>query len=497
MAPPLGRPVERLDEFQLEVAMIEERSEPVDPRLQESEERYRNVIEYASDMIQSIRPDGKLDFVNKSWLDTLGYTDDESRQIIIWDIVHPNELAHCQGLFGRAMQGEDIGAVLTTFVTKDGRPIPVEGTVTVRFLDGQPIATHAFFRDISERLHAEELRQRNEQLRRENEARQLEKMAALGKLSAGLAHELNNPASAARRASFEMAEHLEGRDAAARALTTHTLTPTAWQTLIGAVEHSRQRSDAALKDDPLAVSARESDIEEWLDGQGVEGGWRLAPDLVAAGLTVDDLSGLAPHLPGDAIGPAVRWIAETLAVRKSVDVVCRSSARISDLVTAVKAYSYMDRATEQLVDIHEGLNNTRIILEHQLKSMRVVTEYDRSIPPLRTVGSGLNQVWTNIIDNAADATDNKGTLIIRTRREDDRAVVEIIDDGPGIPPEIQSRIFDPFFTTKPQGHGTGLGLDTVWRIVTEEHHGRIEVESRPGETIFRVALPLVGDGSGD
>jgi signal transduction histidine kinase len=170
--------------------------------------------------------------------------------------------------------------------------------------------------------------------------------------------------------------------------------------------------------------------------------------------------------------------------------VARSAERISGLVGAVKSYSHMDRATEQHVDVHHGLEDTLIILGHRLRDVTLRREYDRSLPRVRAFGNSLNQVWTNIIDNAIDATGGRGTISLRTRLEGNNVSIELADDGQGIPPEHVSRIFEPFFTTKPQGQGTGLGLDTAWRIVTEEHQGAIDVESRPGRTVFRVTLPV-------
>jgi PAS domain S-box-containing protein len=472
--------------------MLEERRDGLDPRLAESEARYRAVIENASDMIQSIRPDGTLEFVNPAWHRTLGYDADDIQRLIIWDVIHPDSLDHCRETFALVMQGQPIENTRVTFLTKDGRAIPAEGSATVRLVDGQVIATHAFFRDITERLLAEELHARNEQLEREQLARHLEKMAALGKLSAGLAHELNNPAAAARRASAELLESLARRDAAARELTNQGLTAGAWQALADVIATRPARAGASDTGDPIAVSAREDAVEDWLAAHGIEEGWSLAPGLVAAGIADAALEELAGQFPPTALGPAVCWLGESLTVRDAAEVVSRSAGRMSDLVSAVKAYSYMDRAAEQVVDVHEGLDNTLVILAHRLRNMTVIAEYDRHLPPVRTHGSGLNQVWTNIIDNAVDATDGRGTLTIRTRRDGDRAVVEIGDDGCGIPPEIRTRIFDPFFTTKPQGKGLGLGLDTAWRIVTEELQGTIEVESAPGRTVFRVALAISG-----
>ena len=459
----------------------------IDSRLMESEQRYRDVIENASDMIQSCRPDGSFEFVNRAWLEKLGYTAEEVNRLLVWDIVHPEALEHCQNAFMRAVQGETIENVRATFITKDGRKLPVEGDATSRFVDGRVIATHSFFRDITERLRAEELEERNAQLERERMARYLEKMAALGKLAAGLAHELNNPAAAAQRAGAQLTESAGRLDAALTDLHGQGLTAEQWQVLNGyrvaaAGPHSEERR-------PTEVSRLEDEIEGWLAAHGIAKGWDLAPALVQQGIEPGQLDVLAKAIPGPALEAALVWLAESGATRELTNVVTRSTERISDLVTAVKAYSYMDRAAEQIVDVHEGIENTLLILGHRLRGLTLRREYDHTLPPVRAFGSGLNQVWTNILDNAADAVGEKGTITIRSRGEPGRVVVEIEDDGPGIPDEHLTRVFEPFFSTKPQGEGTGLGLDMVWRIVTEEHAGSVEVESKPGCTRFRVALP--------
>jgi PAS domain S-box-containing protein len=461
----------------------------------ESEERYRAVIENASDMIQSVRPDGSFEFVNPAWLDTLGYKPDEVDQLVIWDIIHPDSMEHCQELFAIVMQGQSATNVRVIFKTKDGQPIPGEGSVTVRMAGDEIIATHAFFRDISEQLRAEELRNRNEQLERERVAQYYEKMAALGKLSAGLAHELNNPAAAARRASAELRSDLERHDASTRELALLGLTATDWQLLSDIAPTLSDSEEDTSLNDPIAVSEREDAVADWLANHGVDEGWSLSSGLVASGLDEEALDRLASHLPERSLGTAVRWLAESLTIRAAVDVVGRSAGRMSDLVSAVKVYSHMDRATELIVDVHEGLKNTMVIMAHPLRNMTVVTEFDRTLPLVQAYGSGLNQVWTNIIDNAVDATDGRGTITIRTQCADGRVLVEIEDNGGGIPPEHITRIFEPFYTTKPQGAGTGLGLDTAWRIVTEEHRGKMEVDSVPGRTVFRVYLPLANASS--
>ncbi|HKG25120.1 MAG TPA: ATP-binding protein [Thermomicrobiales bacterium] len=462
----------------------------VDSLLVESEERYRAVIENASDMIQSVRPDGTFEFVNRAWHEKLGYTAEELDRLIIWDVIHQDSIEHCQIYFPRAIQGETIEDFRLIFKTKDGRPIPAEGSITSRFIDGKVVATHGFFRDITEKLRAQELEERNARLEMERQARYLEKMAALGKLSAGLSHELNNPASAAQRASAQLATGLANRDAAARELLVHQLSAEHWQALESLVDESCRHLSAQRDLDPYEVSQQEEALESWLEAHEVERAWELASVLVRTAVNEESLERFAGVVPGAAVPAAVRWIAESVAVRDQANVIARSTHRISELVSAVKAYSFMDRAAEQEVDVHDGLENTLTILAHRLKDVTIRRDFDRSLPPVHALGSGLNQVWTNIIDNAIDAMGGTGTIAISTRRDGDRAVVEIADDGCGIPPEQLSRIFEPFFTTKPQGQGTGLGLDIAWRIVTEEHGGSIEAESTPGKTVFRVSLPL-------
>ncbi|HEX5367902.1 MAG TPA: ATP-binding protein [Dehalococcoidia bacterium] len=461
-------------------------------RLTESEERYRAVIENASDMIQSVLPDASFEFVNRAWLHKMGYTADEVKGLIAWDTIHPESIEHCQTLFGKIFSGnggedETFENEPITLITKDGQKIPCEASVTTRYVDGKIFATHAFFRDITERLRAQDLEERNAQLEREQTARYLEKMAALGKLAAGLAHELNNPAAAAQRASAQLAESAERLDDALGDLHCLELTADQWD----AVTEFKATSSPPLSGErrPTEISRLEGEMEDWLATHGIADGWDLASGLVQEGIEPDRLDELAGAIPEPALKPVLVWFVESSATKELTNVVTRSTQRISNLVAAVKAYSYMDRAVEQIVDVHEGIENTLVILGHKLRGLTVQRDFDRSLPPVRSYGSGLNQVWTNILDNAADATGDGGTITIRTHGAAGHVVVEIEDDGPGIPREHLSRVFEPFFSTKPQGEGTGLGLDTVWRIITEEHNGTVEVESAPGRTQFRVSLP--------
>ena len=475
-----------------EVPLLEGDPAITDLRLIESEERYRAVIENASDMIQSVLPDGTFEFVNGAWKATLGYTDDDLSSMTVFQIVHPDFLEHCMADFMRAIRGETVDYLETRFVTKDGRTVPVEGSVTSRFLGEDVVATHGFFRDISERLRARELEERAALLERQERARYLEKMAALGKLSAGLAHELNNPAAAVQRANAGLKETVQRRDTAMRKLVGADCNPRTWQVMEEILGRARP---ARL--DPVALSETEAAIETWMEDHDIARGWEFAPALAEAGIAVGELTAIAAQVPVTALPEAIRWLTATLVLDESTEIIAQSSRRIADLVQAIKGYSHMDRATEYDADIHDGLENTLIILAHRLRNVDVDRQYDRSLPPIRMYGNTLNQVWTNILDNAIDAVDGAGRIVIRTMTHDQHAVVEIEDNGGGIPADALPRIFEPFFTSKPQGQGTGLGLDTAWRIVTEEHAGTIAATSEPGRTVFQVRLPIAPPPRGE
>jgi signal transduction histidine kinase len=317
---------------------------------------------------------------------------------------------------------------------------------------------------------------------------QRDRLAALGKLSAGLAHELNNPASAAKRASSQLRDILQKIRDAAHELGRRDLTPTQKAEI-----EKLEATIGAQKETPmdtLAISDLEDQLDSLLRSHGQNDLWQLAAGLAHRNIQPAMLESLFAELdPGTARAALVR-IAAVAEVYGLLDEIESSASRISDLVLAIKEYTYMDQAPVQNVDIVKSLENTLTILNHKLKhGVTVQRDYGRTPLLVNSFGSELNQVWTNLIDNAIDAMKGQGVLRVRIHRDDTCAVVEIGDSGPGIPPEIQPHIFEPFFTTKGVGEGTGLGLDTVQRIV-KKHHGTIEVTSKPGDTLFQVWLPL-------
>ncbi len=316
---------------------------------------------------------------------------------------------------------------------------------------------------------------------------QREKMAALGKLSAGLAHELNNPAAAARRAAARLRQALETVQRSSFLLGGQQLSNGDQDLLLGL-----QRNAAPPGLDSLALSEREDVLADWMDDRDVPNGCEMAASLAESGFTEASLDALAAQVTDpDTLAESLSWLGSSLEAVELLRTVEQSADRISDLVTAIKAYSYMDQAPQQEVCVEDSLETTLTILQFKWKhGVEVVRDYAPHLPCITAYGSELNQVWTNIIDNALDALDGKGHLFVRTSVENGCILVEIGDDGPGIPIDVQSRIFEPFFTTKEVGHGTGLGLDTAYRIVVTRHGGDLSVVSEPGDTRFQVRLPL-------
>ncbi len=318
-----------------------------------------------------------------------------------------------------------------------------------------------------------------------------ERLTSLGTMAAGLAHELNNPAAAARRAAAQMTEALEAIDSALASFVEAGVEREDAAQLVALQRQAIAQAASATALDALDAADAEDELLEQMQAMGVEEPWRLAEPLASAGVDRQWLERVA-QLAGPATDAALRWVAASLTAGRLSTELCESTERMSSLVGAVKSYAYMDRGALVEVDLHEGLETTLTVLSYKLKhtTIALVRNYDRTLPKLTVRGSELNQVWTNLLDNAIDALGGQGTITIATRSDGDCAVIEIADDGPGIPDELVGRIFDPFFTTKEVGQGTGLGLATARRIVVERHDGSLTLESKPGHTVFRVRLPF-------
>jgi len=322
--------------------------------------------------------------------------------------------------------------------------------------------------------------------------KQQEKLATLGKLSAGLAHELNNPAAAARRAARTLWETLPTLHAETLRLSHLGLSEAQLSTLVAFQRQAHDRLAAAALP-ALEQSAREEEIGAWLHRQDIRDGWRMAEAFVSAGVTLDDLAALTGRFTSEQVEEVLDWLYNTFETVDLLDEIEQSTRQISDLVAAVKSYVYMDQAPLQNVDVHQGLESTLTVMRHKLQDIEVIRDYDRDLPTIQARSSELNQVWTNLIDNAIGAMQGEGQLTLITHRTADFVTVEVADSGPGIPPDVMPHLFEPFFTTKGVGIGTGLGLDISQRIV-QQHNGTIEVQSRPGNTRFIVRLPLKAGG---
>jgi signal transduction histidine kinase len=317
--------------------------------------------------------------------------------------------------------------------------------------------------------------------------RQQEALAALGTLAAGLAHEMNNPASAAMRAAWALQETGDVLLSSLVRLAEGALSA---RQFIALDALRRELGTGTASVSPLALTDREEALADWLAVHEVAAAWDIAPALAAAGADVAWCERAGQVLDGGTLEPGLDWVASALSAAVLLSEVKEATERVSGLVTAMQSYAQLDRASLQFTDVTEGIDSTLVMLGEKLgDGVAVIRDYEPGVPRIEANPADLNQVWTNIIDNAIDAMNARGTLRISTRADSGHVFVEIADTGPGMPAEVQARAFEAFYTTKDVGKGTGLGLDIARRIVVERHHGQISIDSRPGETILRVELP--------
>ncbi|HTR42401.1 MAG TPA: ATP-binding protein [Pseudomonadales bacterium] len=380
--------------------------------------------------------------------------------------------------FGEIMLLLDIPWLSTVRVTKPARLFRLDEPGFWRMMT----LCHDISRDV---FRSAATRMRNV----EGYTQQREKLASLGTMAAGLAHELNNPAAAARRAAAHLGETANKAQSYLCQLS-RCLELEHWQHLLNTELQANEKLAKAPVLNNLERSDREDEIAQWLEARGVAFAWDLAPTFVSADMDTAFLGEVVEKLPDACRANAIGWLESRLNLKLLTAQVEQSTNRIVELVKAIKSYSYMDQAPVQEVDVHEGIESTLTMLGYKLRNVTVERSFDRSIPRIAAYGSELNQVWTNLIDNAIDAVNGSGKICIGTFKDDDQVVVEIVDNGPGIPAEVQSHMFEPFFTTKSVGSGTGLGLIICNRIVGDRHGGEIEFESKPGETRFKVRLPI-------
>ena len=324
-----------------------------------------------------------------------------------------------------------------------------------------------------------------------------QRLQALGALSAGLMHELNNPAAAASRATGALRQRVAGMRHKLGMLAAGKVPAERLDALVELQEEVIERAAKAPELTAMQAADREDELGDWMEQRNVTSGWDLAPVFAQGGLDVDCLDEIEAKV-GSAklLDQAIHWIGYALETEQLMTDIEDATGRVSSLVNAAKQYSQMDRAAHQWIDVHGGLDSTLVMLQHKIGSgIKVVKDFDRTLPQIPAHPAELNQVWTNLIDNAVQAMNGVGTLTIRTYREDDNVIVSIGDTGPGVPEDLKKRVFEPFFTTKPVGQGTGLGLDISYRIVVNGHGGDIVLDSHPGDTKFKVRLPLTEPSS--
>lgn len=464
-------------------------SREAEAALRESETRFRALAQSAHDAIISADNTGHIVFWNKAAQETFGYEVEEvlGEELTILMPERYRE-QHTKGL--RRYRDTGVPHVIGTTVElegirKDKTEFPLELSVAA-WTTGSGSFVSAIIRDISERVEAEKARRENEIL-----TRQRDKMAHLGSLSAGMAHELNNPAAAVARGSEQLEASLRSMEEAQSFLLNASLTQTQHDLLRGLSERAHGSVDVTAELAPLDRSDQELAVCGWLEAHGVTDSWVVAPNMVNLGYDPADLDAMAEGFEAIQLPSIIGWLNATFTAYELANEIGHGATKISDMVGALKSYAHLDQAPVGEINIHEGLENTLTILAHKLlPQVTIVRDYGSSIPLIEAYPAELNQAWTSIIDNAIDAVGNAGTITIRTRAEGDSITVAIEDDGPGIPEDVQPRIFDAFFTTKPTGSGTGIGLTVTYNIVAQHHDGELTVESRPGSTVVKARLPV-------
>lgn len=393
------------------------------------------------------------------------------QSVIRIDVRNPGDVVGEMALISRAPRNA------TVIAKSDGITLRIPSQTFQELLSSSPTAAMAVLHWVISRL-------------RQNESllRQQEKMAALGTLSAGLAHELNNPAAAAQRSAAELNKTLVKLQVLTHQIESAAFKEDQTDWLNVFMKESSRRFSNPVRLEALERIELVEQLQAWLEANGVESAWEFAPAMVRFGWNVEELEKLRGSVLFNA---SIQWLGMGCLTVGLLSEVQHAAERISQIVHAMRSYTYLDQAPLLEVDIHEGLESTLVIMQHKLKQgISIRRDYSSSLPRIEAYASELNQVWTNIIDNAIDAMNGKGEITLKTHAADDQVIVEITDNGPGIPEQIGSRIFEPFFTTKAPGQGTGLGLYISHDIIANRHHGQLLVESKPGETTFKVILPV-------
>jgi PAS domain S-box-containing protein len=483
----------------------------------QAEQKFRSVTESAIDAIISADHNGQIISWNKAATNILGFSEEETigkqLELIIPERYHD---AHRNGMarFTKTGEAHAIGTTVELAArTKSGDEVPIELSLSTWTVRDERYYT-GIIRDIGERKRAEEALRQSEQALREktdemikkneeledtlnklnemhNQLIMQEKMASLGKLSAGMAHEINNPAAAAQRSAAQLQEAFVKWQNVQVRMRELVLDDKQLKQISELDEIAKMRARNPPHISAIVRSDREDEIESWFKKKDIEVENDLVSILVSFGLETVDLDKLYALFEKGNFPVIIDWLSFKFSIYSLVGEISIGTGRIVELVKALKTYTYMDQAPVQSVDVREGLDNTLIILHNKLKrGVNVIREYAEDLPEIQAYAGELNQVWTNIIDNAIDAMNGEGTLVVRTRREDPWVVIEIEDNGPGISNENISRIFDPFFTTKGPGEGTGLGLNISRNLIVQKHKGQMSVISEPGSTCFSIRLPI-------